>query len=121
MSFDRAGPIMCKGIGQLKQAVAECMQNRNQVNPALPCNQIGSGFGTASDLIGNGFLRPNFVASASYGTVTLNASGAIEMVGTASAGACTVTFTPLGLTSQVTWTSANAGGGCSKSRTGFGT
>lgn len=107
-------------LGQLKQAIAECMQNRNQVNPAPPCNAIGSGFGTSSDLIGNGLLHANFAPIVVFGTVGMTVSGAIEIVGTLPAGSCTVTFTPQGGVNQVTWTSANTAGGCSKSRTGFG-
>ena len=66
-----------QSIGQLKQAVAECMQNRAQVNPAPPCDAIGTGMGTSSDLIGTGFLVSNFVPAASFGTVAMTAGGVI--------------------------------------------
>ena len=110
-----------QSLGQLKQGIAECMQNRTQVNAAPPCIAIGTGFGTASDLIGNGFLPPNFMAIATFGTVGMTGGGAIEIVGTVPAGSCTVTLTPLGGTHQVLWTFENSAGGCNRARTGLGT
>ncbi len=109
-----------QGSGQLKQAIAECMQNRAQVNPAPPCNAIGAGTGTASDLIGTGFLPPNFAPTASFGTIAMTA-GAIEIIGGTQAGNCTVTLTPQGAVDAVTWTFQNTAGGCSRARTGLGT
>lgn len=110
-----------QSLGELKQAVSECMQNRNQVNPALPCNAIGTGFGTASDLIGTGFLPTNFAPIATFGTISMTVGGAIEIAGTLPAGNCTVTLTPEGGTNAVTWTFANSAGGCNRGRTGLGT
>jgi len=109
-----------QSVGQLKQGVGECMQNRTQVNPAPPCNAIGTGSGTGSDLIGNGFLPTNFAPLAAYGTVTMT-GGAIQIVGTVPAGSCTVTLTPQGGASVVRWTFANTAGGCNRTRTGLGT
>jgi type IV pilus assembly protein PilA len=110
-----------QSLGQLKQAIGECMQNRTQVNPAPPCDAIGTGTGTSVDLIGAGFLVSNFVATASFGTVAMTAGGAIEVIGTLPAGNCTVTLTPLGSGSAVNWTFVNSGGGCNRARTGLGT
>jgi type IV pilus assembly protein PilA len=109
-----------QSLGQLKQAVAECMQNRTQVNLAPPCDAIGAGAGTGTDLIGNGFLPPNFAPAPAYGTVSM-AGGAIQIVGTLQAGSCTVTLTPLGGQHQILWTFANTAGGCNRARTGLGT
>lgn len=110
-----------QSLGQLKQAIAECMQSRTQVNPASPCDAIGTGVGTSSDLIGTGFLLPNFAPIAAFGTVSMTAGGVIEIVGTLPAGSCTVTLTAQGGASAVTWTFANSAGGCNRARTGFGT
>lgn len=110
-----------QSLGQLKQAVIECMQNRVQVNPAPPCNAIGTGIGTGSDLIGTGFLPANFAPAATFGTVAMTAGGAIEIVGTLPAGSCTVTLTPEGGPNVVAWTFANSAGGCNRGRTGLGT
>ena len=109
-----------QSLGQLKQAVAECMQNRTQVNPAPPCDAVGAGSGTANDLIGNGFLPPNFATAPTYGTVSM-VGGAIQVVGTTAAGGCTVTLTPLGGSNHILWTFANTAGGCNRARTGLGT
>lgn len=109
-----------QSIGHLKQAIAECMQNRGQTTPAPPCNAIGTGLGTGGDLIGTGFLLQDFAPTATFGTVAMTAMGAIEIVGNLPAGNCTVTFMPAG-GSNVTWVSTNTAGGCSRVRTGFGT
>lgn len=110
-----------QSLGQLKQAIAECMQNRTQVNPAPPCDAIGTGSGTSGDLIGNGFLVSNFAPTASFGTVAMTGGGVIEIVGTLQAGNCTVTLTPQGGGSAVSWTFANSTVGCNRARTGLGT
>ena len=110
-----------QSVGQLKQAIAECMQNRTQQTPVTPCNAIGTGMGTIGDLIGSGFLPPNFAPTATFGTVTMTGAGVIEIVGTVPAGACTVTLTPQGGGSAVSWVFANIAGACNKNRTGVGT
>jgi type IV pilus assembly protein PilA len=110
-----------QGVGQLKQAIAECMQSRVQVNPAPPCNAMGTGLGTGIDLIGTGFLPSNFAPTAAFGTVAMMANGAIEIVGALPAGSCTVTLTPEGGAGAVTWTFSNSAGGCNRGRTGVGT
>lgn len=109
-----------QSVAHLKQAVGECMQNRTQVNPAPPCDAIGTGAGTSSNLIGNGFLATNFAPIAAFGTVTIT-GGAIQIVGTVPAGSCTVTLTPQGGASEIRWTFANTAGGCNRTRTGVGT
>lgn len=110
-----------QSVAQLKQALAECMQNRSQPIPLAPCTVIGTGLGTNGDLIGNGFLPPNFVPVAAFGTVTMTGAGVIQIVGALAAGTCTVTLTPQGGSNLVSWRFANTAGGCSKNRTGVGT
>jgi len=109
-----------QSVGQLKQAIAECMQNRVQVIPASPCNAIGIATGTSGDLIGTGFLPPNYVAVASFATVGMTVAGAIELVGGIPAGNCTVTLRPEGGPNAVAWVFQNTAG-CNKARTGLGT
>ena len=109
-----------QSLGQLKQAVAECMQNRVQVTPASPCNAIGTGTGTSGDLIGTGFLPPNYVAAASFATVGMTVAGTIELVGGNPAGNCTVTLRPEGGPNAVAWVFQNTAG-CNRARTGLGT
>src|SRR4029434_3392701 len=58
-----------QGVGQLKQAIAECTQNNNGTLTA--CEDI------AADLIANGWLPAGYTATAKFGTVTLLASGVI--------------------------------------------
>lgn len=110
-----------QSLGQLKQSIAECMQSRSQLNPAPLCNAMGTGTGTAADLIGAGFLPPNFVPVVAFGTIAMTATGVIEIAGSLPAGTCTVTLTPQGVGNEVTWIFANSAGGCNRARTGLGT
>jgi type IV pilus assembly protein PilA len=112
-------------VGQLKQAVAECMQTNNQLVVAGPCDAMGAGLGTAADLIGNGFLAQNYAITLKpgFGTVTYVA-GVINFAGgTATAGAaCTVSLTPNSGGSSIQWTLANtAPAVCNRTKTGIGT
>src|SRR5512135_2543640 len=50
-----------QGVGPLKQAVSECLQNNN--SDATNC-------GTAALLITNGFLPTGYAPTAKFGTVT---------------------------------------------------
>jgi type IV pilus assembly protein PilA len=118
-------------VGQLKQAVAECMQHNNQTTPAAPCDAMGSGVGTSSDLIGMGFLaqqyaitlKPNF-GTVTYGTGTGAVAGVIRFVGDSQTGTtgCIVTLTPTGDKSKVNWAFENmAPTVCNRTKTGVGT
>lgn len=82
---------------------------------------MGTGAGTSADLIGTGFLPSNFSPTAVFGTVSMTAGGAIQIVGTGPAGNCTVTLAPLGVGNAVNWDFANTAGGCNRTRTGVGT
>jgi type IV pilus assembly protein PilA len=115
-------------VGQLKQAVAECMQNNNQVGaPVAPCDAMGTGTGTAADLIGNGFLPQGYTITlkANFGTVAYTT--ALPYIafagGTATGGTgCTVSLTPNGTAAKVEWLFANtAPATCNRTRTGVGT
>jgi type IV pilus assembly protein PilA len=112
-------------VGQLKQAVAECMQNNNQLGaPAAPCNAMGAGAGAATDLIGNGFLPQNYVVTlkTGFGTVTYPAGVVLFVGGTQTGGAtCTVSLTPNGTLAKVDWAFTNtAPATCNRTKTGVG-
>ena len=100
-----------QGVGQLKQAVAECAQNNN--GAFTNCVDVAT-------LITNGFLPAAYTASAKFGTITMPGAGAILITGDAQAASCTVTLTPTSAASQVSWAFTN-GGGCNRSKTGVGT
>ncbi len=115
-------------VGQLKQAIAECMQNNNQTGaPAAPCNDMGTGTGTANDLIGNGFLPSGYTITLkpNFGTVTYGATpGVVAFAGGSATGGtgCTVTLTPAAAAAQVSWTFTNtAPATCNRTKTGVGT
>jgi type IV pilus assembly protein PilA len=113
-----------QGVAQLKQAIAECAQFNNQAAVAAPCNALGTGAGTANDLIGNGFLPANYVPTIKFGAaanpVTVGGAGVITLVGNNLAGGCTVTLTPTISGNIIQWDAANAAG-CTRTRTGVGT
>ena len=110
-------------IGQLKQAVAECMQNNNQTGaPISPCT-------TTALLVTNGFLPSGYVdpvlktnfGLVNYGTTT---AGVVTFTGgslTATAS-CIVTLTPSAGQASVSWTFTNtAPATCNRTKTGVGT
>jgi type IV pilus assembly protein PilA len=113
-------------VGQLKQAIAECMQNNNDLAaPGAPCDAMGAGAGTAADLIGNGFLPQNYTITlkTGFGGVTYPA-GVILFVGGAQTGTagCTVSLTPNGTAAKVDWSFTNtAAATCNRTKTGVGT
>ena len=108
-------------VGQLKQAVAECMQNNNQQGAAVaPC-------ATQADLISNGFLPTGYTVAlkTNFGTVNYGttAAGVIAFAGGTQTGGtgCTVTLTPNGTLAKVDWTFANtAPTVCNRTKTGVG-
>jgi type IV pilus assembly protein PilA len=113
-------------VGQLKQAVAECMQNNNQLGaPAAPCNAMGAGVGTNADLIGMGFLPQNYAITLkpNFGTVTYPAGVVLFVGGTATASnLCTISLTPNGTAAKVDWTFTNTNPAtCNRTKTGVGT
>jgi type IV pilus assembly protein PilA len=113
-----------QGVAQIKQAIAECAQFNNQTTVAAPCSVLGTGAGTAGDLIGNGFLPANYVPTIKFGAaanpVQLTGAGIIRLTGSALAGNCVVDLTPQINGNIIQWNAAN-GGGCTRTRTGVGT
>jgi type IV pilus assembly protein PilA len=113
-------------VAQLKTAVADCMQNNaQQPAPAPPCDAMGAGAGTANDLIGTGFLPPNYAITLKpgYGTATYPA-GVIIFAGGLATGtaACTISLTPNAGGSSIQWVFANtAPAVCNRAKTGIGT
>ncbi len=113
-------------MGQLKAAVAECLQNQNGNNAApADCSSIVDG----GALETNGYLpsdwagpaTPKFAAVPTAAQVAANGV-AFTMVGTNQAGNCTVTLTGIATANQLAWTFLNtAGAGCNRSKTGVGT
>ena len=109
-------------VGQLKQAVAECVQNNNNDLTITACTNLAG-------LTANGFLPSNFVTPGATNSKFIAsdvavAAGVITIVGNAQASGCTVTMTaviPSGSTA-INWNFANtAGTGCNRSKTGVGT
>ena len=116
-------------VGQLKQAIAECMQNNNQIGTvAAPCNAMGTGAGTAGltgDLIGNGFLPANYAITlkTGFGTVAYTADVVAFTGGPLTGGTgCTVTLTPIGTLAKIDWIFTNTSPPtCNRTKTGVGT
>jgi len=101
-----------QGVGQLKQAIAECAQNNNSA--LTTCSDV-------TTLITNGFLPSGYSPAAKFGTVTV--SGAIITIsGNTQAASCVVTLTPTTAANaaQITWSFANDGT-CNRTKTGVGT
>ncbi|MCK6428529.1 MAG: prepilin-type N-terminal cleavage/methylation domain-containing protein, partial [Burkholderiaceae bacterium] len=75
-------------VGQLKQAVAECVQVNNG-SFAAPCDNLTNL--TASGFLPSGYaIDGTYIASGDYGTTTAQA---ITLNGTSQAGSCRVTMT----------------------------
>ena len=109
------------GIASLKQAIAECVQN-NSGDPAN-CDTI-------AELQSNGFWRDTtdpVPLGAGGATVAAGAAApagpSIVINGGVAAGSCQVTVRSNIGTANITWASANTGGGalCTRARTGVGT
>lgn len=105
-----------QAIGNLKFAVAECVQNNS--------GNVANGVcGTFGDLKAGGFLPPTYALSASkymLSAPTLD-TGTVTIVGNSDAGGCTVTLTPV-IAAQylISWNFQNQAP-CNRSRTGVGT
>jgi len=108
-----------QSVGQLKAAIAECLQNNNST--ITNCD-------TAAKLIAAGFVPAGYVLpTPKYSTtqVAITAgTGMLTLVGDARAGGCTVTLTPNTApgAATVTWDFANAvAATCNRTKTGVGT
>ncbi len=106
-----------QSVGQIKAAIAECLQNNNST--------IGN-CDTVASLIASGFLpvafampTPKFASAAVQITA---GTGAILITGNPQAAGCTVTLTPSTApgAALVTW-DFTSGAGCNRTKTGVGT
>jgi len=112
-------------VGQLKQAIGECMQSNNGTVFVGACDNIANLMVPA-----NGFLPPNYQIPAAANTkylaaaVTSDAAGMITLTGNQQASNCVVTLTPTVVAGQasITWVGATnaAPAGCGRSKTGVG-
>jgi type IV pilus assembly protein PilA len=120
-----------QSIGQLKQAIAECVQNQNgSFTTPVDCGTVGNGT-TPASLMGAGFVPGTFALPTpkfASGAITLAAGSSgtpamITLVGNNQAGGCTVTLQPsiTAAGDRLSWDAANAGGTCNRSKTGIGT
>jgi type IV pilus assembly protein PilA len=108
-----------QAVGQLKQSIAECVQN--QAGSFTAPNDCG----TAAGLIAGGYVPVGWVLpTPTYANqVGLTAATAvITVTGTQPAGACVVTMTPTIAAdlSRINWTYANTAP-CNRRQTGLGT
>jgi type IV pilus assembly protein PilA len=91
-----------------KLAIAECaQQNSGSLTNCGDAAALGVSLPTGTAL-GN---------ATSFGI----ANAVITVVGNASVGTCTVTWTPTVSATKVAWNAATSGAGCSKTQTGVGT
>ena len=108
-----------QSVGQLKAAMAECLQNNNSLLTACDTDVelIAAGFVPA------GFVLPTPRYSTTAVAIAVN-TGMLTLVGDARAGGCTVTMTPSTAVgaATVTWTFNNpVPATCNRTKTGVGT
>lgn len=113
-----------QAIGQLKQAIAECVQNQaGSFTTPMDC---GVSPGTATTgLIGGGYLATGSVTpTGKFITSVATTAGTADIVvtGNQQAGGCIVTLTPVtsATASSIVWNPVNSGG-CNRTKTGVGT
>lgn len=101
-------------VGQVKQAIGECMQNNAQLGaPAGVCADTAA-------LIGAGFLPVGYTIAATPTLASgVYAASVLTLTGTAQAGSCVVTMTPNATQNAVNHVFANTT--CNRTRTGVGT
>ena len=108
-------------VGQLKQAVGECMQNNNGVilvGTLRHDRQPDDCRVSACD-----YVTPSNANSKYLGAAVTAAAGVITVTGNAQASSCTVTLTPTTVVGQasVRWDPVTGGAaGCNRSKTGVG-
>ena len=114
-----------QSVGQLKQAIGECVQNQaGSFTAPMDC---GVAPGTAATgLMGGGYVpttwvlpTPKFGGGATP-VVVAPGTGVITITGNAQAGNCVVTLTPVVNANNIVWTFANAAP-CNRSQTGVAT
>ena len=104
-----------QSIGQLKQAIAECVQNQNgSFTTPVDCQ-------TTAGLNAGGFLTSATEPTARFGTIVTSATG-ILITGNSQAGNCTVNVVPTLSGATITWAYTNGAttGTCNRSKTGVG-
>ncbi len=103
-----------QSVAQLKQAISECMQNNAQ---------LGAPVGVCADtaaLVGAGFLPPAYTVTATPNLASgVYTASVLTLTGTAQAGNCVVTMTPVADANRVNHAMANTV--CTRTRTGVGT
>ena len=104
------------GVGQLKTAIATCLQENN--SNIATCD-------SEADLIAAGTLPTGFTMPSLNGVSSLKltaSTAAIEITGGTTLGGCIVTMTPTTGTNAFNWGFANSGAtGCDRTKTGLGT
>ena len=94
-----------------KTAIAECLQNNaGDITICDSVEKINTATGVAPPAAGGNLA--SFAQTAS--------TGALVLTGVAAIGGCIVTMTPVVSSSAVSWSYANSGAGCGKSKTGVG-
>lgn len=97
----------------IKQAIGQCAQHNNGGFGNAPCNSIAA-------LIGARYLTAGSTGLGKFATSVAWDGVSVRIVGTASAGACDVRFTPAptGGGTALSWTIASANPGCGRNRIG---
>ncbi len=110
-------------VGQLKQAIAECVQNQaGSFTTPMDCGVMP---GTATTgLIGGGYLPAGAVAPSGKfltSVATTPGTALITLTGNAQAGGCVVTMQPVtsATASTIVWNAVNTV--CGRTKTGIGT
>jgi len=104
------------GVAGIQQAIAQCLQE--QAGVITNCN-------TMALLVSNGNLRSATLPTLANATMgPIGAAGEIVITGSAAAGSCVLTMTPLGAntadTNSLTWQIRHtASTTCNKASTGF--
>jgi len=99
-------------VGSLKAAMAECVQNNNNV--------IAGSCDTLANLQTNNFWSGAAPTTKLGAVVTVPANGVITINGSAVAqlGNCTVTLTPSVVPGNIMWVASNTTPACNRSKTG---
>jgi type IV pilus assembly protein PilA len=111
-----------QSVGQLKQAIGECVQNQaGSFTAPMDC---GVAPGTATTgLMGGGYVPTTWVLpTPKFATTVAIAAGTavITITGNAQAGGCVVTLTPTVNANNIVWNFVNTAP-CNRAQTGVGT
>jgi type IV pilus assembly protein PilA len=111
-----------QSVGQLKQAIGECVQNQaGSFTTPMDC---GVAPGTAATgLMGGGYVPTTWVLpTPKFATTVAVAAGTgvITITGNAQAAGCVVTLTPTVNANNIVWNFVNTAP-CNRAKTGVGT